>query len=227
MTRRTWIGLASTALGLASTALVLVVVLAYLNIATNVVSLPERLALMLAFAIGPVAIVGVLEICRELAPGSPGPMLRVGTVFLVIAFALLNLMLVVQQSIFIPYLETMRGTTDEALKDSMRLVFQGVNQVQLGIDVSFDIFYSLGLVLVSLVLIRTTRFGMVLGIYGAVVATGLLILNMATFPTPPAEAGLFDLGPYTGLWWLVLILGGRITGRRRGKRHQAQPDPAA
>ena len=74
MTRRTWIGLASTALGL-------VVVLAYLNFATNVVSLPERLALMLAFAIGPVAIVGVLEIYRELAPGSPGPMLRVGTSF--------------------------------------------------------------------------------------------------------------------------------------------------
>ena len=46
MTRRTWIGLASTALGP-------VVVLAYLNFATNVVSLPKRLELMLAFAIGP------------------------------------------------------------------------------------------------------------------------------------------------------------------------------
>ena len=37
---------------------VLVVVLAYLNFATNFVSLPKMLALMLAFAIGPVAIVG-------------------------------------------------------------------------------------------------------------------------------------------------------------------------
>jgi hypothetical protein len=36
---------------------------------------------------------------------------------------------------------------------------------------------------------------------------------MATFPIQPAEAGLVDLGPLTGLWWLVLILGG-ITGRR-------------
>jgi hypothetical protein len=113
MTRRTWVGLAPTALGL-------VVVLAYLNFATNALSLPERLTL---------------------------------------------------------------------------------------------IFYSLGLFLVSVAMMRASRFAMVLGIYGAVVSAGLLVLNMATFPIPPAEADLVDLGPLTGLWWLVLILGG-ITGRR-------------
>ena len=196
MTRGTWIGLASTGLGL-------VVVLAYLNFATNVLSLPDRLTL-------------VLEIYRHLVATSPGSGLRVGTVFLIIAFALLNLMLVVQQSIFIPYLEAMNGTEDEVLRESMRLVFRGVNHVQLGIDVSFDIFYCLGLILVSLVLVRTTRFGRILGVCGAVAATGLLVLNMATFPVPPAEAGLLDLGPLTGLWWLAIILGG-VTGRKMPK----------
>jgi len=207
MSRRSWLGAASAAPGL-------IVVLAYLNFATNVVSLPDRLTLILAFAIGPVAIFGVLEIYRELAATPLATQVRLGTVFLIIAFALLNLMLVVQQSIFIPYQEAMAATTDDAVRESMRHVFRGVNQVQLGIDVSFDIFYSLGLILVSIALTRTTRFGKFLGIFGVLTAGALLILNMATFPMPPSEAGLVDLGPLTGVWWLVLILGG-ITGRRR------------
>ena len=37
-------------------------------------------------------------------------------------------------------------------------------------------------------------------------AGGLLVLNMITFPTAPAEAGLMDLGPFVGLWMLVLFI---------------------
>jgi hypothetical protein len=29
---------------------------------------------------------------------------------------------------------------------------------------------------------------------------------MWTFPYPPAESGLFDLGPLTGVWWVLVII---------------------
>jgi hypothetical protein len=37
---------------------------------------------------------------------------------------------------------------------------------------------------------------------------GLLIvgLNIGTFPTPPANAGLFDPGPLMGLWYLMVTV---------------------
>jgi len=31
-------------------------------------------------------------------------------------------------------------------------------------------------------------------------------LNLATFPTPPAEAHLVDLGPAVGLWYLAVSI---------------------
>jgi len=38
------------------------------------------------------------------------------------------------------------------------------------------------------------------------VGAALLVLNLQTFPTPPANAGLFDLGPVLGLWYLAVTI---------------------
>ena len=61
MTKKAWTGILSTLFGL-------VIILAYLNFATDTLSVPDRLALILAFAIGPAAIWGVLEIKKTLRP---------------------------------------------------------------------------------------------------------------------------------------------------------------
>jgi hypothetical protein len=49
-------------------------------------------------------------------------------------------------------------------------------------------------------------FGRVLGGFGVISAAGLLLLNLATFPYPPAQSGLVDLGPVTGVWWLLVFI---------------------
>jgi hypothetical protein len=50
------------------------------------------------------------------------------------------------------------------------------------------------------------RFGTTMGIAGVVLAAALLALNLGTFPTPPAEAGLVDVGPAVGLWYLAATI---------------------
>ena len=199
-----------------STILGFIIILAYLNFALHVIELSQKLTLILAFAIGPVAIYGVLKLYKELTNLDKTTSLLVGTVFLIIAFALLNLMLVVQQSIFISMKDYIASETDSKTQDSLRLILKGLNHVQLGIDVSFDIFYCLGLILLSLALYKNPEIGKFIGVFGVVSAALLLIFNMATFPLPPANAGLVDLGPLTGVWWLLLIV--RIMTKSKSKR---------
>jgi hypothetical protein len=78
--------------------------------------------------------------------------------------------------------------------------------VQLGLDVAWDIFIGLGTLLFALNMMRDPRFGWILGLIGMVIALGLMILNLWTFPIPPAQKNLVDLGPFVGLWYLAVTI---------------------
>jgi hypothetical protein len=49
-------------------------------------------------------------------------------------------------------------------------------------------------------------FGAWLAAPGVLIGALLLIFNIATFPKPPDTAGLVDLGPLVGLWYLVVYV---------------------
>ncbi len=78
--------------------------------------------------------------------------------------------------------------------------------IWLGLDVAWDVFGGAGTVLFGFALWRHPRFGLVLGVPGVLLGALLLVLNIGTFPTPPAEAGWFDIGPFVALWYLVLVV---------------------
>ncbi len=190
------------------------ILLAYLNFAFGWVELSQRLSLVLAFAIGPVAIWGTLALSESLSHVFGTFTLRVGTIFLVIAFALFTLMVTMQQAVFAEYRELLGASAPAEAPASLKESFALVNRVQLGADVAFDIFYSLGMILISIVIVRRRGFERVVGAYGLVVAAGSLALNMWYFPTPPAAAGSVDLGPATIAWWVGLfVLDGRLEKR--------------
>ena len=78
--------------------------------------------------------------------------------------------------------------------------------VWLGLDVAWDVYIGAGTALFAFAMLRHPRFGQVWGGAGLAVAALLLGLNLATFPAPPGEAGLFDAGPLVGLWYLAVSL---------------------
>jgi hypothetical protein len=204
-------------------ALGVLVLLVYIGAATGLLQSGGKLLLILAFAIGPVAIAGVLAIYERLATDQRSSMsLKVGTVFLVIAFALLNLMLVVQQTIFLQFRQFRQEAANEAAQESLARVFEGVNLVQLGMDVSFDIFYCIGLILLAAVMYGHRDFGKLLGSFGILSGAALLIANLAAFPYLPTETGLIDFGPVTGVWWLAVI----VQSLRLARRERSAPSRA-
>jgi hypothetical protein len=88
----------------------------------------------------------------------------------------------------------------DAAKELLRTAWRAVNRVQYLIDVAWDVFISVGALLVAVAMLRHPNFGKIWGGLGILAAGLLLILNLYTFPYAPAESGSIDLGPALALW---------------------------
>ena len=78
--------------------------------------------------------------------------------------------------------------------------------IWLGLDVAWDAYVGMGTICFAFAMWRHPRFGRVFAILGIAVGAGLPMLHMVTFPTPPQNAGLVDLGPALGLWYLCVTI---------------------
>ena len=89
--------------------------------------------------------------------------------------------------------------------------------VWLGLDVAWDVYIGLGTIFFAVSMWRHPRFGRFFAGLGLALGALVLVLNLLTYPTPPAEAGSVDVGPFVGLWYLAAtILVWRALGWARG-----------
>lgn len=112
-----------------------------------------------------------------------------------------------------------------AVKDVAPHPGHAMTAIWLGLDVAWDVFGAVGTVLFGLALWYHARFRPVLALGGVAVGALLLALNIATFPTPPAEAGSFDAGPLVALWYVLLFARVLLLVREQSRRALPADDP--
>lgn len=160
----------------------------------------EKLTVVLGAAFGPALAVACIGLGRFLRSDQRSVVAELGAVSNALAGALVTGMILVQLAVRYSH----APSTDEALID---FVVTRIWDVVLGLDVAFDMFIGLGTAFFGLAMLKDRRFGKVLGWSGVILGLVLLIgFNLATFPVPPVDAGLFDPGPFTGLWYLVVVI---------------------
>lgn len=80
-----------------------------------------------------------------------------------------------------------------------------IHSIHYGLDVVWDIFIFLGTLNFSVGLYNHPRIHKIIPSLGLLLSMILMITNIATFPYPPASQ-YFDIGPFVGLWYFILIL---------------------
>jgi hypothetical protein len=137
---------------------------------------------------------------------------RLAFVFAVTAFTTVLGMIVVQLAVGAGIGEISKGLDEQ----TSRALRRGLRMIDLGLDVAWDILIGTALVFSGAAIRRRSGLGFGWAILSLVLGTALIVLNAATFPWPPGDRGLFDIGPFIGLFVMALaarlvILGRRVT----------------
>jgi hypothetical protein len=158
----------------------------------TVAPLPRVAVVVLAAALGPALAIAAVGLREALRVHRETLLADLGALFDVLAGALLEAMVLVQLAV------RLRATGEGIPRETVG--------VWLGLDVAWDVYVGLGTACFAVAMLRHPRFGKTMGVSGIVLAAALLGLNLGTFPTPPAEAGLVDVGPLVGLWYLAATI---------------------
>ncbi len=172
----------------------------------NLVQMPLILTVILAVAMGLLLSLASIGLYQMLKIYQKTVKLQIAVLFNIIAGVLLNLMFTVQLTVR----EFMKGyiaqSTNQYAKETYEMIWKSVDKVQLGMDISWDVYLSAGTFLFALSMLTHPRFGKIFGWLGMSFAVLLICFNFLSFPVPPGEAGLIDFGPAIGLWYLAVAI---------------------
>jgi hypothetical protein len=167
--------------------------------------MPDRLSTVLALIMPLFLLVGHVGLYHFLSRHRPAFTTQLAVILGICAPVLVSAMLTVQMSL-VSYMERFYKPLDDALKADQINIWRAVDSVQLGLDVAWDMFILPTIILFSLGLMKHPAFGRVFGGIGLFLGIGGLVLNIWTFPTPPINVGLPDVGPFAVTWYGILFI---------------------
>jgi hypothetical protein len=161
---------------------------AYALMASHLLPMPAEV--LLAAVFGPAFCIGSYGLSRLISLGGARDFSLLAFALNAIAAGIFTVMVMVQL----------------AFAEPGAPVPQETRVLWLGLDVAWDVFLVCGVVCFALAMVRHPRFGIVFAVPGIIVAAALMTLHLITFPWPPQNRGLIDLGPAVGLWYLAVSI---------------------
>lgn len=183
----------------------------------------ERVAYAVVMAWPVLSIVFAYGLFRLLEAERESAANRLAFLFACLAFATLAAMISVQMAVRMGIAEEAAAAPpgDKGLYDPL---LAALRLVDYGLDVAWDVLIGTCLAFLGAAIGGDRRFGRGWGWPASLLGAGLVILNLITFPHPPADAGLFDLGPFIGLFIIALsarLAAVGLAGRRAGRPSSA------
>ncbi|MCK4894672.1 MAG: hypothetical protein KAT07_11920 [Calditrichia bacterium] len=170
------------------------------------VGFPLVITVILAAALGILLSLGSIGLFFFLGVFRKTVTIYLAVLFNIIGGTIFNLMILVQLTVRNYMSAYLKESTNEYSREIISQIWRGVDKVQLGLDVAWDVYICTGTILFAFNMFKHPRFGKIFAIAGLIIATFLLGLNIYSFPVPPDEAGLIDLGPLLGLWYAAVAI---------------------
>ena len=147
-------------------------------------------------------LIAFLGLYRLLSQEKPNLATTIGTLFGIIACAVMVEMNIVQGSVMVKMGKMFLSATDDTQRQTAIALYKGLRYIDFGLDLAFDVFFFTAWMLLGSAMLRNKNFGIIFGSIGIVLFAVTTILNLWSAPTPPP----FDMGPIDSLWVLAVYI---------------------
>lgn len=179
--------------------------------------LPDRVGIALAFLMGPFLGLALWSGAKVLQEKRPSALLEAAGLVGLAAGCVNLCMLAVQQGMFMATKPRADSQETPDLVSAGKLATRAVNDAQLSLDVAWDTLLCLSVAMMCLAALRRGTIAAVWCALGLVISIGGWIMQIATFPTPPGDAGLFDFGPFFAIWMMLAWVALAVSWRRSAR----------
>ncbi len=166
------------------------------------IPLPVQITLVFAFVFSISLAIASIGLYKFLTYNKETVSAGIGILFNIIAAAVVFIMIALQ----IAFFKSNTGEIPVVSNEIITYMNQKLDLIQLTMDVVWDMFLAAGTILLALNMMNHPRLGKIFGATGMLLSLALFILNVYTFPIPPAESGLIDVGPFISLWYLAVTI---------------------
>jgi hypothetical protein len=167
--------------------------------------LPERLAQLMALVFPGLLLCGHVGLYHWFARQRPSALGQAALIFGIGAPVLVSAMLCAQMSM-VSYMQRYYHPLEEAARQAQVNIWRAADSIQLGLDVAWDMFILPTILMFAVLAWRHLPLGRLMGSLGVIIGAGGLVFNIWTFPTPPIDVGLVDVGPFAMGWYAVFFL---------------------
>ncbi len=169
---------------------------------TQVASLPLTPTLLVVCSFGPFLAIGCAGLYELLRLHRRTATLDIALVANIAAGVAVTMMFLAQLGLKEWLASGLGGSAQHIGATVSGATHEPANGIQLGLDVAWDVFLAIGTAAFAWNMRDHPRFGWIFAGSGLVIAVALLALNLSAFPQNPGDAGLIDVGPLVGLWYL-------------------------
>lgn len=169
-----------------------------------VLPIPDRIQQLLALIFPGLLLCGHVGLYHWFRRKQPTTLGQAAVIFGIGAPVLFSAMVCAQMSMG-EYMDRFYRPLEEAAREAQINIWRATDSVQLGLDVAWDMFILPTITMFAILAFRFLPFGKVIGSIGVVIGIGGLFFNIWTFPTPPVEVGLIDVGPFAMIWYAIFF----------------------
>lgn len=170
-----------------------------------VLPLPDRLSQFFALVFPGLLLCGHVALYHYFRRRQESALNQAAVIFGIAAPVLVSAMLCAQMSI-VSYMDRFYRPLDEVTRLAQINIWRAVDSVQLGLDVAWDMFILPTILMFAVLSYRHLPMGRLFGSIGIFLGLMGLVFNIWTFPTPPINVGLVDVGPFAMAWYAALFV---------------------